>query len=228
MNMVTMIVAAVVTVLVMMLAAKAIQTGPESEGNDRYLTKSHWASLSRRSSCICATRCLFPSWAPRRPSAPAVPADALFLHPDQQPAGHDSAAGHSAPAWDSRTPIIGTATGNLNITAGLATISFFIIIAHAIKDLGWKGFLEHMTGGLHKEHWSLWPVVAAGVRRRGRRSVHQARGGTIRLFANMVAGHTLMAVLMGFGAMAARGGMSWWEPNPSAGVRRVGRADHLP
>ena len=39
MNMVTMIVAAVVTVLVMMLAAKAIQTGPESEGNDRYLTR---------------------------------------------------------------------------------------------------------------------------------------------------------------------------------------------
>ena len=45
MNMVTMIVAAVVTVLVMMLAAKAIQTGPESEGNDRYLTKSALGQL---------------------------------------------------------------------------------------------------------------------------------------------------------------------------------------
>ena len=41
----TVLVVGALFVLVMMLAAKAIDTGPESQGNDRYVTKGRLAQL---------------------------------------------------------------------------------------------------------------------------------------------------------------------------------------
>src|SRR5688572_7409745 len=45
MNMVTLIVSAILLVLVMSAAARAIATGPASEGNDRYRTRSRLGQL---------------------------------------------------------------------------------------------------------------------------------------------------------------------------------------
>jgi F-type H+-transporting ATPase subunit a len=211
MHMVTLIVAAILLVLVMRLAAKAIETGPESQGNDRYLTKGRLAQLIETMIVYLRDEMLKPVMGERSANRympylltlfffilinnllgliPVLDITHLF-------GGHTTWFG-------------GTATGNLNITAGLATIAFFIIIIHAIKDLGWKGFLEHMTGGLHKEHWSLYPVVALVFIVEVAGLFIKPAALAIRLFANMVAGHTLMAVLMGFGAMAINGGMKWW------------------
>ncbi len=45
MHMVTIAVVTIVFVAAMMKAAKAIATGPESEGNERYITKGRFAQL---------------------------------------------------------------------------------------------------------------------------------------------------------------------------------------
>src|SRR5688572_30082806 len=44
-HMIMIVASALLLILVMMLAARAIATGPESEGNDRYITKGRLAQL---------------------------------------------------------------------------------------------------------------------------------------------------------------------------------------
>ena len=72
--------------------------------------------------------------------------------------------------------------------------------------MGIKGWLKHLTGGLLKEKWYIWPVLIMVVPVELVGHLIKPMALAIRLFANMVAGHTLMAVLLGFGATAAKGG----------------------
>lgn len=210
MHMVTLIVAALLLVLVMSAAAKAIQTGPESQGNDRYVTKGRFAQIIEAMIIFLRDEMLKPVMGERSATLymPFLLTLFFFILINNL-LGLIPVLDITHLLGGHKTWFGGTATGNLNITAGLATIAFFVIIIHAMRDLGWKGFLEHMTGGLHKEHWALWPVVAlvfvvelAGL-------VIKPAALAIRLFANMVAGHTLMAVLMGFGVMALKAGMGF-------------------
>ena len=87
-----------------------------------------------------------------------------------------------------------------------ALIAFFVIQIHGIRDLGIKGFLQHLTGGLVPGPIYLAPVVAIVFVVEVAGLFIKPAALAIRLFANMVAGHTLMAVLLSFGAMVARGG----------------------
>lgn len=94
-----------------------------------------------------------------------------------------------------------TATGNIWITALLAIIAFVVFIGHGLKDLGVKGFLEHSTGGAPIFLWPIiMPIELAGY------FIIKPGALAIRLFANMTAGHTMVAtmlmfVTMGFQAM---------------------------
>lgn len=93
----------------------------------------------------------------------------------------------------------GTATGNLMITAGLAVCSFLAIHVGGIREQGLghyvKNFVPHV-------HWSLLPLFV----------VLEILGAlvkpfalAIRLFANMIAGHIVIAILLGFTALLANG-----------------------
>jgi F-type H+-transporting ATPase subunit a len=96
---------------------------------------------------------------------------------------------------DSHSAYIGgTATQNIAVTAVLAILSFLVVNIAGIRELGIKGYFGHMTGGapifvaplifvLELIGTFIKPVALA-----------------IRLFANMTAGHILMAVLFGFAA----------------------------
>ncbi len=96
-----------------------------------------------------------------------------------------------------------TATGNIWITALLAVIAFVVFIAHGFKELGVKGFLEHSTGGAPIFLWPIIvPIELAGY------FIIKPGALAIRLFANMTAGHTMVATLlmfvtMGFQAIGA-------------------------
>ena len=71
-----------------------------------------------------------------------------------------------------------------------------------------RGYLEHLCGGLIPlPHILLAPVVLIIFVVELAGQFIKPAALAIRLFANMVAGHTLMAVLLGFGAQAAKGGM---------------------
>jgi len=88
-------------------------------------------------------------------------------------------------------PYAATPTGNISVTASLATLSFLMIQGVAIKEAGFTGWLRHLTGGVH---WLLWPIMVP-VEFLGMFTKPFAL--TIRLFANMTAGHIVILALLG-------------------------------
>lgn len=91
-------------------------------------------------------------------------------------------------------PWSATATANLSVTVMMALFTFIITQAAAIKNMGLGGFLAHLTGGVPKSLWPLWfvmvPVEVMGL-------FTKPFALTVRLFANMVAGHFVILALLG-------------------------------
>jgi F-type H+-transporting ATPase subunit a len=83
-----------------------------------------------------------------------------------------------------------TATGSINVTAGLAIIAFFVIQLSSIMNVGLGNWLKHLTGGVH---WALWPIMIP-VEVLGLFTKPFALA--VRLFANMTAGHVILLSLI--------------------------------
>ena len=103
----------------------------------------------------------------------------------------------------------GTATASLAVTGALAFISFVVIQIHSIRELGFGGWIEHLCGGHDlvagpKGLWLVIPIIFV-VEFLG--LFIKPAALAIRLFANMVGGHTLMATLLGFGGLALGSGL---------------------
>jgi F-type H+-transporting ATPase subunit a len=88
-------------------------------------------------------------------------------------------------------PYGASATGNVNVTAGLAIIAFVMIQASAIRAQGFGHYLAHLTGGVH---WALWPIMVP-IEILGLFTKPFAL--CIRLFANMTGGHIVIVALLG-------------------------------
>jgi F-type H+-transporting ATPase subunit a len=88
-------------------------------------------------------------------------------------------------------PYASTATGNVNVTAGLAIIAFFMIQISAIRAQGFGHYLAHLTGGVA---WPLWPIMIP-IEILGLFTKPFAL--CIRLFANMTGGHIVIVSLLG-------------------------------
>jgi F-type H+-transporting ATPase subunit a len=91
-------------------------------------------------------------------------------------------------------PFSATATANINVTVCLALFTFVITQYAAIRSMGLGGYLGHLTGGVPKSLWPLWlimiPVEFLGL-------FTKPFALTVRLFANMVAGHFVILALLG-------------------------------
>jgi F-type H+-transporting ATPase subunit a len=91
-------------------------------------------------------------------------------------------------------PFAGTATANINVTVCLALFTFLVTQYAAIRSMGLGGYLGHLTGGVPKSLWPLWiimiPVEFLGL-------FTKPFALTVRLFANMVAGHFVILALLG-------------------------------
>jgi F-type H+-transporting ATPase subunit a len=87
-------------------------------------------------------------------------------------------------------PWMATATGALGTTVTLATITFLVTQVASIRAAGLGGYLAHLTGGVH---WSLWPIMIP-VEILGLFTKPFAL--TVRLFANMLAGHVVLFFLI--------------------------------
>ena len=86
-------------------------------------------------------------------------------------------------------PYGATATGNVNVTLTLATFTFIVTQFSAFKAHGIKGYLQHLTAGTH---WALW-IIMVPIEVLGQFTKPFAL--TIRLFANMTAGHIIILSL---------------------------------
>jgi F-type H+-transporting ATPase subunit a len=88
-------------------------------------------------------------------------------------------------------PFAATATANISVTVALALFTFVVTQYAAIKAQGIGGYLKHLTAGVH---WGLWiimvPVEVLGL-------FTKPFALTVRLFANMVAGHFVILALLG-------------------------------
>jgi F-type H+-transporting ATPase subunit a len=91
-------------------------------------------------------------------------------------------------------PWSGTATANINVTVCMAGFTFLITQYASIKAMGLGGFLKHLTGGVPASLAWLWPIMIP-VEILGLFTKPFAL--TVRLFANMVAGHFVILALLG-------------------------------
>ena len=89
-------------------------------------------------------------------------------------------------------PGAATATGNVNVTAGLALIALTTYHVVGIKR---NGFVKYVKASLLVGPWWLWwmmiPIEILG-------QIIKPCALAIRLFANMVGGHMMLAVILGF------------------------------
>ncbi len=93
-------------------------------------------------------------------------------------------------------PLFSTATGNVNVTAGLATIFMAASLVTVVHANGWRGLkAAFVPGGLPgwlKPVMAFMEVVSF---------VSRAFALTMRLFCNMLAGHIVIYSLLGVIAM---------------------------
>ena len=99
-------------------------------------------------------------------------------------------------------PLFSTATGNISVTLGLASITLFFMIGGGIYRNGFGGFFKSLIP--HGVPWPiaiiLFPIEMVGL-------LVKPFALTIRLFANMLAGHivlfSLISLAVVFGMAAA-------------------------
>jgi F-type H+-transporting ATPase subunit a len=88
------------------------------------------------------------------------------------------------------THLGGTATGNVWVTASLALVTMLMMVANGLR-LGGTAYLAHFCPGPLWMAPLLVPVEIIGL-------IAKVFALAIRLFANMIAGHILLAVLLSF------------------------------
>jgi F-type H+-transporting ATPase subunit a len=88
-------------------------------------------------------------------------------------------------------PWMATATGNIAVTCALAIFTFVLTQIAGIRAAGFGGYLKHLTGGVHPLLWPIMiPVEILGL-------FTKPFALTMRLFANMLAGHIVIFFLLG-------------------------------
>ena len=88
-------------------------------------------------------------------------------------------------------PWMFSATGSVAVTGALAAITFVLTQVASIRSAGLWGYLKHLTGGVPAFLWPIMiPVEILGL-------FTKPFALTLRLFANMLAGHIVLFCLIG-------------------------------
>jgi F-type H+-transporting ATPase subunit a len=107
-------------------------------------------------------------------------------------------------------PWLGSATGNINVTGALAVCAFVATVIYGFKAMGPAGFFGNMRPDTGIGGWIgtgisyfIFVIEVFGF---------FVKHGVlaVRLFANMMGGHTVVAVILGFIAAAATGNSFLW------------------
>lgn len=99
-------------------------------------------------------------------------------------------------------PLFGTPTSNISVTASLALVVFLIVLFTGMKKLGVVGFWKAQAPHVDVDGPLKYPLTVGiwGIEVFGLFIKHMVLA--VRLFANMFAGHLVLAVLIAFiGAM---------------------------
>jgi F-type H+-transporting ATPase subunit a len=84
-----------------------------------------------------------------------------------------------------------TTTGNIAVTAGLSVLSFVLVQFEGMRNQGWFAYWKNIVPkGVPLPLWLImWPIEFVGL-------FAKPFALTIRLFANMTAGHVVIIVLL--------------------------------
>ncbi|GAB4521368.1 MAG: hypothetical protein Tsb0013_24650 [Phycisphaerales bacterium] len=198
----TLMLAFALLLLVMTSIAKRIQTGPESEGNARYVTKGRLAQIIEV--IVIAMRDMFIKPQLGDETNKFLPFllslfffilfnNLIGLVPLLDLQHLISTVAGGDPHW---ALVGGTPTGRLGTNAALAVFVFVVWNGYGIVANGVGGWLHHFTGGAP---WYIWPIMIP-VEIIG--AFVKPVALCIRLFANMTAGHVLLAAIILFAPMA--------------------------
>jgi F-type H+-transporting ATPase subunit a len=91
---------------------------------------------------------------------------------------------------DNHPVIGGTSTGNIFVTGTLAVCTLVMIVANGLRYHG-LNYLKHFFMGPFYLNWFVAFLEMVGL-------LFKTMALAVRLFANMLAGHILLAVLLGF------------------------------
>ncbi|MFO0827190.1 MAG: F0F1 ATP synthase subunit A [Phycisphaerales bacterium] len=210
MQLMTLCIAAIIAVLCLTYVTKAMATGPSSMGNRRYLTRGRLAQIVEVLVVGLRDGMIKPILGPEQTVRYLPFLLSLFffilamnlmgLIPFMDIAEFFGWWRGSEPTlW-----IGGTPTSNIAVNAALASVVFVVVQAQAMREIGLKGWFEHLCGGkelLYGPKGLLFVVPIIFVVEFLGLFVKPC-ALTIRLFANMVGGHTLLATLFLFGTMA--------------------------
>jgi F-type H+-transporting ATPase subunit a len=210
-HMASLFVAAFVTFIILKYSAKRIAVGDASEGTQRYLTKGRVAQLIEVITLYMRDNVIKPvlghdtnRFLPYLLSVFyfILTCNLLGMIPF---ADIQTVVGKLTTKSEFDWAVFGgTATSNINVTIGLALVSFIVIQIHAFKSLGIGGWAHHLTGGAPLYLLPIMlPIEFMGI-------FIKPAALAIRLFANMVGGHTMLAVLMMFGMMTFEATSSWF------------------
>lgn len=192
-----LVLSAVILVVLGLVAARAVSTGPESQGHARWVTRNPFLHMIE---VICSylRRTTIDPLLGKRADAMApflwtlfffvlvnnllgmVPLlDAWHLTHEEDRAAHRAFMG-------------GTATQSIYVTGALALVSAVVINVAGVRELGFGGYIKHLTAGAPVFVWPIMiPIEILST-------IIKPVALAIRLFANMTAGHILVAVLLGF------------------------------
>ncbi len=208
-----LVISGAIVILAGMFVASKVNTGPESEGNKRYLTKNLFASTVEVICVYLRSNTVKPLLHGRTDRfMPFLWTIFFFILVNNLLGLVPILDLHAllTPAivhGEHRAIIGGTATQSIAVTGALALIGAIAINAAGLKELGLMGYLKHLTGGAPVALWPLLvPIEVAGT-------VIKPVALAIRLFANMTAGHILIAVLAGFVGTGA--GMMFRDQDPN-------------
>lgn len=188
-----LLVSALLLIPFMIWVANRVATGPESEGHDRYITKNPVAHMIEVICVYLKDEVARPLLGDRADRLMPFLWTIFFFILVNNLLGLVPIRDVLHMFWPDLNIIGGTATQNLYITAGLAIVAGIGFNLEALKRLGLKGYLAHLTGGAPwYVAWLLFILELLG------QIVIKPGALAIRLFANMTAGHVLLATLLGF------------------------------
>lgn len=196
-----LILAGILTLGLLWYAASKIATGPASHGNERFLTKNVFASMIEVICLYLRDKVVEPLLHERTNRfmpflwtifffilinnlLGLIPITDTFHVVDHAAGSHLLSGLFGA-----------TATQNLWVTGALSLVAAIVINGAGLKELGVGGYVKHLTAGTD---WYLWPIMIP-IEILG--TVIKPVALALRLFANMTAGHILVAVLFMFAGM---------------------------
>jgi F-type H+-transporting ATPase subunit a len=196
-----MVISALILLIGGFFVAKAVRTGEEAQGHWRFVTKSR---LAHTVEVICGylrESTVRPLLHERTNRFMPFLWTLFFFILINNLLGliplldmHNVIAGQIAPdvVAEHRAFIGGTATQSIWVTGALSVIAAIMINWAGIRELGIGGYIKHLTA---EAPIFVWPIIIP-IEILG--TFIKPIALAIRLFANMTAGHILVAVLLGF------------------------------